>query len=225
MEEVKSKDLDRDLKLLREERKFFGVSNSYSEFKKNQDLFRLKQDEKNIDAEITGGQASSKTLRSKITKYDSHILTPFSRLDQEALKQQALLYNQEFQIQQLERKVRRAQGDRTDEEKEVLELKITELNKNLENQNKKHVLLTTQLKKSQEDLRQSRRSLDLLNVEKGRITQTIDELTLYNESASKQLAIKVKEKEEVMVDENILRLELRKLRGFLNVRCHFCNNA
>jgi chromosome segregation ATPase len=137
-------------------------------------------------------------------------------LDQEALKQQALLYNQEFQIQQLERKVRRAQGDRTDEEKEVLELKIAQLNKNLENNNKKHVLLTTQLKKSQDDLRQSRRSLDLLTDEKGRITQTIDELTLYNESASKQLAIKVKEKEEVMVDENILRLELRKLRGFLN---------
>lgn len=169
-------------------------------------MFRLKQDEKNVDAEITGGEASSKTLRSKISK-----------LDQEALKQQELLYNQEFQIQQLERKVRRAQGDRTDEEKEVLDLKITELNKNLENQNKKHVLLTTQLKKSQEDLRQSRRSLDHLTSEKGRITQTIDELTLYNESASKQLAIKVKEKEEVMVDENILRLELRKLRGFLNV--------
>ena len=31
------------------------------------------------------------------------------RLDQEALKQQAMLYAQEFQIQQLERKVRRAQ--------------------------------------------------------------------------------------------------------------------
>ncbi|KAL3896675.1 MAG: hypothetical protein SGCHY_003920 [Lobulomycetales sp.] len=196
MEEVKSKELDRDLKLLREE-----------QFKKNQELFRLKQEEKNIDAEITGGEASSKTLRSKISK-----------LDQEALKQQALLYNQEFQIQQLERKVRRAQGDRTDEEKEILEQKITNLNKTLESQNKKHTLLTAQLKKSQEDLRKSRRSLDLLVQEKSRISSTIDELVLYNESASKQLAGKIKEKEEVMVEENILRLELRKLRGFLNSR-------
>ena len=133
------------------------------------------------------------------------------------MKQQALLYNQEFQIQQLERKVRRAQGDRTDEEKEILEQKITLLNENLESQIKKHTLLTSQLKKSQEELRQSSRSLGLLVEEKGRISQTIDELTLYNESASKQLAIKIKEKEEVMVDENILRLEQRKLRGFLNV--------
>jgi UDP-glucose:O-linked fucose beta-1,3-glucosyltransferase len=33
-----------------------------------------------------------------------------------------------------------------------------------------------------------------------------------------QLNAKVKEKEELMVEENILRLELRKLRGFLNAR-------
>lgn len=117
----------------------------------------------------------------------------------------------------MERKVRRAQGDRTDEEKEILEQKITNLNKTLESQNKKHTLLTAQLKKSQEDLRKSRRSLDLLVQEKSRISSTIDELVLYNESASKQLAGKIKEKEEVMVEENILRLELRKLRGFLNV--------
>ncbi|KAJ3043434.1 Coiled-coil domain-containing protein 39 [Rhizophlyctis rosea] len=195
-EELRSKDLDRELKMLRE-----------AQFKRSQELFRLKQDEKNLEAEITGGEAALKNLKSKI-----------HRLDQEALKQQALLYAQEFQIQQLERKVRRAQGDRTDEEKEILVKRIEDLNNQLETQTRKWTLLNSQLKKSQDDLRQGKRTLENLEKEKNSVLTSIDELNLYNDSAAHQLAAKVREKEEAMVEENILRLELRKLRGFLNAR-------
>lgn len=195
-EESKNKELDRELKILR------GI-----QFKQNQELFRLKQQEKNLSAEITGGEAAAKNLQSKIIK-----------LDQEALKQQALLYAQEFQIQQLERKVRRAQGDRTDEEKEILIKKIEALNQELEMQNQKWVLLNTQLKKSQGDLREAKRTFDTLDKEKNGVIEAIDSLKFYNESATNQLSSKIKEKEEQMVEESILRLELRKLRGFLNVR-------
>ncbi|KAJ3412119.1 Coiled-coil domain-containing protein 39 [Chytridiales sp. JEL 0842] len=196
LEEAKSKDLDRELKFLQDQ-----------QFKKNQELFKLRQDEKNLNAEIVGGEAALKNLKSKIYK-----------LDQEAMKQQALLYAQEFQIQQLERKVRRAQGDRTDEEKEILMKKIEELNEQLDMQTKKYNLLVNQQKKSQEDLRQAKRKLADLQKEKDSITESIDELNLYTESAGNQLNAKIKEKEELMVEENILRLELRKLRGFLNAR-------
>ncbi|KAJ3295187.1 Coiled-coil domain-containing protein 39 [Borealophlyctis nickersoniae] len=195
-EELRNKELDRELKILRE-----------AQFKRSQDLFRMKQEEKNLSAEIAGGEAALKNLKSKI-----------HRLDQEALKQQALLYAQEFQIQQLERKVRRAQGDRTDEEKEILVKKIEDLNSQLEEQTKRYTLLNSQLKKSQDDLRQSKRTMENLQKEKDTVIATIDELNLYNDSASHQLASKIREKEELMVEENILRLELRKLRGFLNAR-------
>ncbi|KAJ3209310.1 Coiled-coil domain-containing protein 39 [Dinochytrium kinnereticum] len=195
-EEFRSKEMDRELKIIREQH-----------FKKTQELFRLKQEEKNMQAEITGGEAALKNLRSTI-----------HRLDQEALKQQALLYAQEFQIQQLERKVRRAQGDRTDEEKELLLKRIEDLNMELEDQTRKFVLLNNQLKKSQEDLRQAKRKMEGLQKEKDSVTGDIDELNLYTESASGQLNAKVREKEELMVEENILRLELRKLRGFLNAK-------
>ncbi|KAJ3100782.1 Coiled-coil domain-containing protein 39 [Phlyctochytrium planicorne] len=139
-------------------------------------------------------------------------------LDQEALKQQALLYAQEFQIQQLERKVRRAQGDRTDEEKEQLLQRIEELNTELEEQTLKFNLLNAQLKKSQEDLRQAKRKMENFQKERDAVTDEIDELNLYTESASSQLNGKVREKEELMVEENILRLELRKLRSFLSAK-------
>ena len=38
------------------------------EFKKNQELFKLRQDEKNLEAEITGGEAALKSLKSTIYK-------------------------------------------------------------------------------------------------------------------------------------------------------------
>ncbi|KAJ3120103.1 Coiled-coil domain-containing protein 39, partial [Nowakowskiella sp. JEL0407] len=134
------------------------------------------------------------------------------------LKQQALLYAQEFQIQQLERKVRRAQGDRTDEEKEILLKRIEELTKDLEDQTKKYGLLNTQLKSSQEDLRQATRNYEKLTKEHRAVNEEIDELNLYNDSASHQLSAKTKEKEELFVESNLLRLELKKLRGFLSTR-------
>lgn len=86
-------------------------------------------------AEITGAQAASKNLQLKIHK-----------LDQESLKQQELIYNAEFQIQQLERKVSRAQGIRSDEEKKALNTKIEELQKQLDEHKAQNTFLVNQVK-------------------------------------------------------------------------------
>ena len=48
-------------------------------------------------------------------------------LDREQSRQQELLYTAEFQMQQMERKVARGIGERTDEEKSALTAKIREL--------------------------------------------------------------------------------------------------
>jgi UDP-glucose:O-linked fucose beta-1,3-glucosyltransferase len=195
-DELKDKELVRKMKSIRE-----------IQFKKTQILFNMKKEEKNLETEIQGGEASIKNLSTKI-----------QRLDQDALKQRAMIYAMEFNIQQLERKVRRAEGDRTDEEKEGLSLKIKELTEGLEAVNSKFILLNTQLKKSQEDLRHCKRRLDTLQKDKHNILTVIEELNIYNESASHQLKAKIKQREELMVEENILRLEIRKMRGFLNAR-------
>ncbi|KAJ1528208.1 Coiled-coil domain-containing protein 39, partial [Nowakowskiella sp. JEL0078] len=60
--------------------------------------------------------------------------------------------------------------------------------------------------------------MEILMKERTSAIEEIDELNLYNDSASNQLTAKTKEKEELMVEANILRLELKKLRGFLNTR-------
>jgi chromosome segregation ATPase len=195
-DELKDRELVKTMKIVRE-----------IQFKKTQILFNLKKDEKNYETEIQGGEASIKNLSTKI-----------QRLDQDALKQRAMIYAMEFNIQQLERKVRRAEGDRTDEEKEVLSSKIAVLNEELDVVNTKFSLLNTQLKKSQEDLRHCKRRLDTLQKDKNNTLTVIEELNIYNESAAHQLKAKIKQREELMVEENILRLEIRKMRGFLNAR-------
>ena len=74
-------------------------------------------------------------------------------MDQETLHKQTLLYNQEYQIQQIERKIRRILGERTDEEKEEFNKRISELSEQLEINNKKCSVLQTQYKHLQDELR------------------------------------------------------------------------
>jgi UDP-glucose:O-linked fucose beta-1,3-glucosyltransferase len=102
----------------------------------------LKQDERNLTSEISSTEASIRTIQSKINK-----------LEQESLKQKAILYAQDFQIEQLDKKVRRAMGERTDDEREELEKQIKELSAKLENEHKVSNVLKGQLRKLQDDLR------------------------------------------------------------------------
>lgn len=56
-----------------------------------------------------------------------NLQTKVHGLDQEQTRQQELIYSAEFQIQQMERKVTRGMGERTDEEKQLLNSKIRKL--------------------------------------------------------------------------------------------------
>jgi UDP-glucose:O-linked fucose beta-1,3-glucosyltransferase len=104
-------------------------------------------------------------------------------LDQQAQKQQELIYNQDFQIQQLERKIRRIQGERTDEEQEALTKKIKELQDELDALTSRANLLNSQFKRSLDDQRHAKKLLGQLTSEMGALGQEIDELNLYNDSA------------------------------------------
>ena len=56
---------------------------------------------------------------------------------------------QDFAIQQLERRIGRMQGERSNEEKVQLEQRLSELTKDLDEKNNTHNLLTLQLKRLQ----------------------------------------------------------------------------
>merc|ERR1711907_651873 len=99
-------------------------------FKQSQELFNLRKDEADMIADISGAQNRDRMMKGRI-----------AALDRESQKQNQLLYNVDFQLQQLERKVARAAGERSLEEKEILEKKIKELQQVLEEQVKEQKLL------------------------------------------------------------------------------------
>lgn len=112
------------------------------------ELFKLKEDEVSLYGEIQGNIAACKNLQSHINK-----------LNQEFQKQQELLYNAEYQIQLMERKVARAKGERTLEEKKDLQKEIDEVAKRNTHIKSQHKILNESVKKLDEDLRGVENSL------------------------------------------------------------------
>merc|ERR1711998_813410 len=101
-QETRIQALDKELKDVKE-----------STFKQSQELFNLRKDEADMIADISGAQNRDRMMKGRI-----------AALDRESQKQNQLLYNVDFHLQQLERKVARAGGERSLEEKELLEKKI-----------------------------------------------------------------------------------------------------
>jgi len=133
-------------------------------------------------------------------------------LDRESQKQNQLLYNVDFQLQQLERKVARAGGERSLEEKEALEKKIKELQQVLEEQVKEQKLLHGQVKTIEVALKLANRKRDDLKLEHSELTDRVNETSLENSSSQTTLKQKTKETQSVMVQHDVLKLELTQLR-------------
>jgi len=74
-------------------------------FQATSKLFELKEGEANLYSDIQGTMAACRNLQSHINK-----------LAQEFQRQQELLYNAEYQIQLMERRVAKARGEMTVEE-------------------------------------------------------------------------------------------------------------
>lgn len=131
------------------------------------------------------------------------------------MKQMELVYNQEYQLQLLERKISRAQGERSNEEKAALGEKISQLTKELEYTSQTSNLLSTQLKKVEDDVKAARRRTEASVKDKTNLEGKINELVLDNDSAARSLKAVVKTKEEMLITENFVRIDVKRLRGIL----------
>lgn len=174
-------------------------------YKQNTALFQYRRQETAMISEIAGSQAASRNLAAKIHKLDS-----------ESGRQQELLYTAEFQIQQLERKVSRASGERSDDEKVALTAQIAGLNTELETAAEKEKLLLQQTKVLRDDLRRvQRQKVDLVE-QLSAVTAKATETLLQSKATEEALRVATREKEEVMVGHDVLKLEVRKLRAVLS---------
>uniref|UniRef100_A0A7M4EUF6 Coiled-coil domain-containing protein 39 n=1 Tax=Crocodylus porosus TaxID=8502 RepID=A0A7M4EUF6_CROPO len=173
-------------------------------FKKTQELQVQQEKEKCLIAEIEGSQASLKNLNSRLRK-----------LDADALKQQEITYNQDFYIQQVERRLSRLKGEVNTDERQVLEAKVAELKKTLEEKKNAYNLLHTQHKKVQSDIHFMKRAMDKTGKEMSGVMARIDELNLFNDKSDKEFKKAKAVKQDLMVEDNLLKLELKRLRDTL----------
>uniref|UniRef100_A0A8C3XKE0 Coiled-coil domain-containing protein 39 n=1 Tax=Chelydra serpentina TaxID=8475 RepID=A0A8C3XKE0_CHESE len=173
-------------------------------FKKTQELQIQREKEKSIIAEIEGTRGSLKNLNSRLRKLDS-----------DTLKQQEIMYNQDFYIQQVERRLSRLKGDVNTDERQVLEAKVTELTKTLEEKKDAHNLLHAQHKKLQSDVHFIKRAMDKTGEEMTGLMVRIDELNLFNDKSDKELKKAKALKQDLMIEDNLLKLELKRLRDTL----------
>merc|ERR1712106_1251117 len=173
-------------------------------FKKTQQLAKMSDAEKEILMEIHGGKTGIKNLSSRMKK-----------LDQESIKSQEIIYNQDFNIAQLERRIARMQGEVNNEEKQALEEKLADLNKTMDERKGTKKVLDEQQRKLQVNLRRCHVEMEKRSKEHAALQSKIEELELYDDSSQREMRGLIKEKQNDMVENNILKLQVKRVRDSL----------
>eukprot|EP00798_Chlamydomonas_sp_ICE-L_P017612 gene17612-23945_t len=184
------------------------------QFKRSQKLFALRETERDLISEISGGQGQNKNLASRI-----------STLDEQVVRQKELLYNVEFQLQQMERKKLTIVLEGVNAENAMLLeqvkrseddlLKARRFNTGLKTD--KNAMLLEQVKRSKDDHLKARRFNTGLKTDKEKLDGTSSTIKLENEMINRQVRTAVESKEKALVDHDILKLEVRRLRDILSM--------
>ena len=175
--------------------------------KESQAVYELKREETRLSAEVVGSKSTSRNLEGQL-----------GQLDREAARQQELLYSAEFQIQQIERKIARGMGERSDEEKRSLKLLIEQAEERLENAKNKKKMLIGQVRKLQQELTQYRTRRDQLAAKKHVMVEKQGELELQSRMIEDELKKETRLKEEEVVGNDLMRLEVRRLKDLLSAK-------
>jgi hypothetical protein len=133
----------------------------------------------------------------------------------EIAKQEELIYNVDFQIQLMERKVAWVQGKRTQEETNEINKETQLLEAENAEKKKQLKILQNSLKNIEEELRTVESKLKNAKEEKRKLTENIDKLELENLKLAQDVQKVTKRKEEILVDHELRKLEIKKLFDLL----------
>merc|ERR1712039_539247 len=112
----------------------------------------------------------------------------------------------------------RVSGERTVEERDEFNRKVEQLDRQGEEQKSLHAILTAQIKRQDAELKNSQRNLNGIKVETENMKGMMEELELQNTIVNRTVQNTVKEKEEALMQHDILRLEVKRLRQQLNTK-------
>ena len=176
-------------------------------FKASQELFDLRQIEASTIAEISGSQSQVKNLRHKI-----------KALDKESVKQAELIYNAEYEIQLMERKLSVVKGERSDAEKKALTAQIEKCKEELKEAKDQQKFLVNQTRKVNNEYTRARRREEEAERDKVKLRERINTVEMESNAVELDLKQYTEEEQEAMVSNDVMRLEIKRLRDQLSER-------
>ncbi|KAH8617730.1 hypothetical protein ERJ75_000359500 [Trypanosoma vivax] len=176
-------------------------------------LHEVVEQQRLLAAEISGAQSQGRNLKAKI-----------NQLDSEHFSQQQLLYGIEFNVQQMQRKVNRARGERTEEEREHLTSKIDALQSTLDELGKQQCALEVQVKRVRDETQHANAELVKLRGHEKIAGEKLLQLQLGCGSCSVELGELRKVREEKIVWVDTQELQLQGLKRILHQRNDEINN-
>ncbi|KAM8726978.1 coiled-coil domain-containing protein 39 [Acanthopagrus schlegelii] len=192
-EELEIKELDVQLRDCREE------------------LFRHKEHLQALKTKETDSVAQISRSKSTITNLDSQL----RKLEKELITQQRAINEQDTQIFRLDKKLAQLQGDINADEKQMLDQKIAELTKALEEKKKIASRLTNTLKESEDDTRYLKKEKERSDAQKRYLTDKVEELLLHCDTSEEELKKTRLRKQDNIVEHNIMKMEVKRTRDLL----------
>jgi chromosome segregation ATPase len=193
---------NREKELQQVERNISSLKNKM--YKDSQRLADLRKHESDFIADIHGAQGSIKHFLSKVNK-----------LEIERVRRQELLYNANFQLQQLEKKVAHGLGERSNEVQQKLQSQIVVLEAELDTEKQKKLLLIQQQRRLQAELRAWNRKYEASDSKYNETMERIDDIGLEIFACGQSLKKMIARKEEAMVSHDVTLLDVRRLRDSL----------
>ena len=173
-------------------------------YKDSQRLADLRKKEADLIADIHGTQASIKNFTSKANE-----------LENKRTRQKELLEDANFKLQQMETKVARGLGERSNDEQQKLHERIEILEMELESEKQKKLVLLQQQRKLQTELRAWGKKYESTESKYSETMLMIDAIGLDIVACEQSLKVIVAKKEEALVSHDVTLLDVRRLRDSL----------
>ncbi|KAA0198006.1 Coiled-coil domain-containing protein 39 [Fasciolopsis buskii] len=171
-------------------------------FKVIQNFEDTKGKSKLLEQQVEGARASLRMLNAKLVKLDMHLL-----------RQQEVIYKEDFHIQQMERRISRMRGEQNEEEKTVLEKEVQGLSTDLEDRTKMATALMNELTSLKSEVYRVKKEVHVLQERSGHVENRLKTSELEVEIATREKAKMEVVLQQLLVERNLMRLQVRRLQG------------